>query len=635
MAMIRILDDTTANQIAAGEVVERPSSVVKELVENSLDAGATRIVVEVEGGGRDLIRVSDDGCGMSPEDARLCIERHATSKIASGQDLTRIHTLGFRGEALPSIAAVSRFELRTRPRADLSGTRVVVEGGQVLTVDPCGCAPGTRIEVRDLFYNTPARLKYLKTNATELGRINDALGRLALAHPQVSIRYRSGPLEVLATPGRGQLLDAVAAVLGRELAREMVPLEFTSGACRVTGYTALPSAARAGRALQHFIVNGRPVQAFALRYALEEAYTNLIPQGRYPVCVVHIEVDPEEVDVNVHPAKLEVRFQREREVRGAVYRAVQAALGAHMTVPGTFAGPEAAAAADAAVRRGPSGAQPLLDGPQPGRDWVQAGRGIPAWARPAQAPGQTALPTDGAYAGTGRDTDHTREAPDTYRPLEGELAAPGDLPLAGEAPRSPAELIRSLRPLGQIHRTYLACDGPEGLYLIDQHAAHERIFFERFLRAAAESSAPIQPLLFPLTVELTAVQAQIFQEYVALFAASGLEVEPFGGRTVMVKGIPSGVPEAAAARLITDFIDKLIEETDLPANDPLDRRRRVSAAMAACKAAIKAKDALHPEEMAALLSELAACENPGQCPHGRPTIILFRVGDLERRFGRA
>ncbi|MCG0237774.1 MAG: DNA mismatch repair endonuclease MutL [Firmicutes bacterium] len=667
MPRIHVLDERTANQIAAGEVVERPASVVKELVENSLDAGSRRIVVEVEGGGRSLIRVTDDGCGMDPTDARLALERHATSKIRTSQDLLRVTTLGFRGEALPSIASVSRLELRTREHGALSGTRIYVEGGRIAAVEEVGCAPGTRVEVRDLFFNTPARLKYLKSNATELSRIGEVLARLALARPDVSIRFRSGPAEVFVTPGSGDLLATAAAVLSRDLVRALVPVDYPIPGGRIWGYVGLPAAARASRSLQHFFVNRRPVQALAVRYALEEAYTNLIPQGRYPVALIFIDLDPAEVDVNVHPAKLEVRFQREREVRGAVYHAVRSALGAATVVPvaGEPAAPGGSAADGPApagpgpaegrepLRPGGSGASPGTPPPQPGRDWVRAGTGMPPWARPAQARGQTALSLGGAYISRDRGEEDpavaflAREAAAALSPeaapeaaVEAGPGAPG-LPegaaplLPGGAPAADLrERIRNLRPLGQVHQTYIVCDGPEGLYVIDQHAAHERIYFERNLRAMAGAETPAQPLLFPVTLELSPAQYALLEEVGEELRRAGLDVRPFGGRTVVVRSVPMGVAEAHAARLVLDTLDRLAEAGSGTQVTPLELRRRAAAALAACKAAIKARDPLQPEAIRHLLAELAECEHPGQCPHGRPTILLFSIPELEKRFGR-
>mgnify|MGYP000751595597 CR=1 FL=1 len=672
MAQIHLLDEQTANQIAAGEVVERPASVVKELVENALDAGAKRIVVEVSGGGRDLVRVTDDGSGMLPEDARLALQRHATSKIRNADDLSCITTMGFRGEALPSIASVAEFELVTRPHDQLAGYRIVVEGGQITAEGEHGCPAGTRVTVRNLFFNVPARLKYLKTTATEMGQIGDMLTRLALANPDVAFRFHSGQVQVFATPGTGDLMAAITALLGREVAKELIPVDHKDGAARVWGYVGRPTIARAGRNHQYFFVNRRAVRTIGARYALEEAYAHLLPNGRYPVCILFIEVDPREVDVNVHPTKAEVRFERDREVRAAVYKAARQGLGAALLIPGTQITADGEvqvpdrAGEKAAIQRGwvPPGARRPGEGggraaPPPWQSgggetsppsWqVGSGQGAPWQSRGGQsarggredtageAPGAYTLPAGGLQAilaeraagevaATGIEQIH----------LPPTDLAQGSLLQADLAPHptDPAGLIRALRPLGQIHRSYIACDGPEGLYLIDQHAAHERIFFERLYRAAEEEQAAVQPLLFPITLDLTAAQMALWQENAAIFQESGFAAEPFGGTTLLIQGVPSGLGPDHVARLVCDFLDRLQEEKIAPGTPVTDRRRRVLAAMAACKAAIKARDALQPEDIAALLADLAACESPATCPHGRPTVICVPVAELEKRFKR-
>ncbi|WP_374711863.1 DNA mismatch repair endonuclease MutL [Symbiobacterium terraclitae] len=648
MARIHLLDEQTANQIAAGEVVERPASVVKELVENALDAGAKRIVVEVSGGGRDLVRVSDDGSGMLPEDARLALQRHATSKIRTADDLSCITTMGFRGEALPSIAAVAQFELVTRPHDQLAGYRIVVEGGQITEAGEHGCPAGTRVTVRNLFYNVPARLKYLKTNATEMGQIGDMLTRLALANPDVAFRFHSGQVQVFATPGNGDLMGAITALLGREVAKELIPVDYRDDAARVWGYIGRPSIARAGRNHQYFFVNRRAIRTIGARYALEEAYAHLLPGGRYPVCILFIEVEPREVDVNVHPTKAEVRFERDREVRAAVYKAARQGLGGALLIPGTEITADGEvqvpdrAGEKAAIQRGwvPPGAR------RPGEGGGRAAP--PPWqAGGAQTARSSAAETAAPYGG------RSAAPPESWGPAPlpagglqsiladraaGEVAATGITQVTQAIlvphPTDPAGLIRALRPLGQIHRSYIACDGPEGLYLIDQHAAHERIFFERLYRAAEEAEAAVQPLLFPITLDLTPAQMALWQENAAIFAESGFEAEPFGGNTLLIQGVPAGLGPDHVARLVSDFLDRLQEERIAPGTSVTDRRRRVVAAMAACKAAIKARDALQPEDIAALLSDLAACESPATCPHGRPTIICVPVEELEKRFKR-
>jgi DNA mismatch repair protein MutL len=709
---IQLLDEKTANQIAAGEVVERPASVVKELVENSLDAGATRIVVEVEGGGKDLIRISDDGCGMSPEDARLSLLRHATSKIRSADDLLLVSTMGFRGEAIPSIASVSRFELVTREADQLAGYRILVEGGKTVEEGEFGCPPGTRMTVRDLFFNVPARLKYLKTNATEMGQIGDMLTRLAMANPGVAMRFHSGPSQVFATPGTGQLLDVLTSLLGREVVKELLPVRYEDGHARVWGYVGRPGAARAGRNHQYFFVNRRAIKTIQVRYAMEEAYAHLLPNGRYPVCVLFVEVEPREVDVNVHPAKAEVRFEREREVRGAVYKATRQALGAHLLIPGTTVSPDGEVvipdragekAALGLTGEKPDEAGPAAGGAPAGTGWVPpgatrpgqgGGRVIspPPWLTPhpgsgaAGAPGggnegpsgprqvsfrfdgaktnsQAAEPTavfelppgglqaileQRARGGSTLAGDDPTENGGALSDAEAGIAGAGVGDLTGQAdpagaevhwaeehaPATGAALIRSLRALGQVHRSYILCDGPEGLYVIDQHAAHERVFFERLLASAQEAVAPVQPLLFPIALDLTPAQMALWQENASIFADSGFEADPFGGTTLLIKGVPTGLGEAHTARLVCDFLDRLQENQVPQGATVLERRQRVLAAMAACKAAIKARDALQPEDIQALMADLATCQSPHTCPHGRPTVICIGISELEKRFKR-
>jgi DNA mismatch repair protein MutL len=680
VARIHLLDERTANQIAAGEVVERPASVVKELVENSLDAGAKRIVVEVEGGGRQLIRVTDDGHGMSPEDAERSLLRHATSKIRSAEDLLTVSTMGFRGEAIPSIASVSRFELITREPDQDEAYRLYVEGGQIQERGEWGAPVGTRITVRDLFFNTPARLKYLKTAATEMAQIADHLTRLALARPDVAFRFHSGQSQVFATPGTGALLDAATALLGRPLVKELIPVEYQDDACRITGYIGRPGIARAGRNHQYFYVGGRSIRQIPVRFAMEEAYAHLLPNGRYPVCILFLDLPPGEVDVNVHPAKAEVRFEREREVRGSVYKATRQALGAHLLIPGTTVSPEGevsvpdragekAAALGAPGWIPPGASRPGAGGGQaPPPPWVSGGGAGPSGSGPGIGPtgfaGGTSTggrshpgpgpgsrpypgPDDGPQqqqirwdrvaealdnpplpAGGLRSVIQNRErqgSPEPTAEPENWVGTGGALTGAG--------LIRMLRPLGQVHSSYIACDGPEGLYLIDQHAAHERIFFERLYAALESQEAPVQPLLFPIALDLTPAQLAVWHEHADLFKESGLLAEPFGGNTLLISGIPTGVGEGHAARLTADFLDKLQEERGT-AGGPLEKRRRVVAAMAACKAAIKAHDALQPEDVQALLSDLARCQSPTTCPHGRPTVICIPIPELEKRFKR-
>lgn len=699
MGRIHLLDERTANQIAAGEVVERPASVVKELVENSLDAGAKRIVVEVEGGGRQLIRVTDDGHGMSPEDAERSLQRHATSKIRTAEDLMTVTTMGFRGEAIPSIASVSRFELITREHDQEEAFRLYIDGGHITEQGEWGAPPGTRITVRDLFFNTPARLKYLKTSATEMAQIADHLTRLALARPDVAFRFHSGQTQVFATPGTGMLLDAATALLGRPMVKELLPVEYRDDVCSVNGFIGRPGIARAGRNHQYFFVGGRAIRQIPVRFAMEEAYAHLLPNGRYPVCILFLDLPPGEVDVNVHPAKAEVRFEREREVKGSVYKATRQALAAHLLIPGTTVSPEGevvvpdrAGEKAAALGVGPEGAPTGWIPPGAHRMGAGGGQAVPPPWVAGNSGGSAGSGTGGvtgagfagdagaAGAGFGGGAGGSpgagfRGGPGGSRPYPG----PGDgpqqqqirwdrvaealdsppIPAGGlrsvlqgrersatEPVEVPAEswigssgaltgagLIRMLRPLGQIHSSYIACDGPEGLYLVDLHAAHERIFFERLYAALESQEAPVQPLLFPIALDLTPAQLAVWTEHADLFKESGLLAEPFGGNTLLISGIPAGVGEGHAARLTADFLDKLQEDRGT-VGGPLEKRRKVVAAMAACKAAIKAHDALQPEDVTALLADLARCQSPTTCPHGRPTVICVSIPEMEKRFGR-
>jgi DNA mismatch repair protein MutL len=661
---IHLLDEKTANQIAAGEVVERPASVVKELVENSLDAGAKRVVIEVEAGGRQLIRVTDDGSGMAPEDAERSLLRHATSKIRSAEDLLTVATMGFRGEAIPSIASVSRFELITREHDQDEALRLYLEGGQITERGELGAPPGTRITVRDLFFNTPARLKYLKTSATEMTQIGEHLTRLALARPDVAFRFHSGQTQVFATPGTGELLDAATALLGRPLVKELLPVNYEDDVCRVTGYIGRPGIARAGRNHQYFYVGGRAIRQIPVRFALEEAYAHLLPNGRYPVCILFLDVPPGEVDVNVHPAKAEVRFERERDVKATVYKATRQALGAHLLIPGTTVSPEGEvlvpnrAGEKVAAEGGLAGGEAQTGWIPPGARRPGAGGGQapePPWMGGGAGPGGASRPYPGANDPRQQQIrwDRVAEALETAPLPSGGLrsvlqerergtfgeGAPGhSAPDAdgwmGEVGTiTGASLFRLLRPLGQVHSSYIACDGPEGLYLIDQHAAHERIFFERLYAALESQEVPVQPLLFPIALDLTPAQLAVYSENADIFKESGLLVEPFGGKTLLIQGIPAGVGEGHAARLVADFLDKLQEERGT-AGGPLEKRRQVVAAMAACKAAIKARDALQPEDVLALLADLARCQSPHTCPHGRPTVICVPIPEMEKRFKR-
>lgn len=566
---IAVLEPVVANQIAAGEVVERPASVVKELVENSLDAGATRVEIAVEDGGKRLIRVRDNGHGMVPEDAILCLQRHATSKIRTSDDLHRIVTLGFRGEAIPSIASVAQFRLLTRPPGAASGVEVVVEGGVVTEFNTVGCPVGTEISVRNLFYNVPARLKFLKTSATEMDHLTAHVTAYALLHHEVSFRLEHNGRQVVSSPASPDLVGAVAAVLGADIAREMVPVDLDAGTIRVRGLVGRPAVARASRSHQLTFVNGRPVRNRTLTHALYDGYHTLLMSGRHPVAVILIECDPMAVDVNVHPAKNEVRFSREWEVHNLVRRAVREALTAADLMVAEDAAPAPAPATN--------GVLPLEEG---------EAESIPlSW--------------------TGGEVE----------------------PTADGATGLPARL----RPLGQVANSYIVCDSDEGLLVIDQHALHERILYERLAAAEADRRVERQLLAVPLSLDLSPREAEAVRGHLDDLTAIGFELEPFGGDSFLIRSVPTVLAYRDHLRVLRDVIDDLVATAGTRG---YEQHRDLVLRTLACKAAVKAGDALAPEELRELLKLMRECRVPYHCNHGRPTMFTITKEALEKRFGR-
>ncbi|MGH2453359.1 MAG: DNA mismatch repair endonuclease MutL [bacterium] len=567
MSRIHVLDQHVADRIAAGEVVERPASVVKELVENSLDAGAHSITVEILGAGLALIRVSDDGAGMDPDDAALAVRRFATSKIGAADDLERIATFGFRGEALPSIAAVSRLALNTRPPAADAGTRVESEGGSAARISVSGTAPGTVVMVESLFFNTPARRKFLKSAAREFALIAETLQRLALAAPAVAFRLRHEERETFAYPAADPE-ERLAQVLGRDLGAAMVPLRREGSGLSVSGWTVRPERARPGRPIEYLFVNRRPIQSRLLSRAVAQGYAELLPVGLAPVVVLFLDIAPAAVDVNVHPRKHEVRFGDEHRVFVAAQRAVRDAL----VAPGALrAAPDLAA--------------------------VAVGGAL------ASAIASTIAEPAPLYAGT---------------TLTG---APPALPVE-EGRRLPA-----LRPLGQILRTYLLAEAADGLVLIDQHAAHERILYERLLRRAGGPQAA-QALTAPVPVELSAEEMGVLDEFLPASVRLGFALEPFGGSTLLVRAIPAALRRQAPDRLLHRVLGALLEPGS---GDGAVARLAIATA---CHTAVRAGDPLTEAEMTGLLADLEATEDPFTCFHGRPTMVWVSRPTLERWFLR-
>lgn len=601
---IKILDEMTANKIAAGEVVERPASAVKELVENSIDAGSTRIEIEIQEGGLRLIRVTDNGYGMGKNDARLSLDRHATSKIQTAEDLNRVTTLGFRGEALPSIASVSRFTVITRRASDLEGTEIVVEGGQINKISSVGCPAGTTIIVRDLFFNTPARLKYLKTTTTEAGHIADILNRLALAYPHVSFRLTHNGRQLLATTGAGDGRETIASIYGGEVAKQLLTIEGSRDTYRIFGFVAKPAVYRKNRNHETIFVNRRFIHSRLISRAFEDAFQSLLPSGAHPIGVISVELPSSEVDVNVHPTKSEVKFQKERDIFLLVYHAVKDALQKACLIP------EANLAAKQEMSDHEYKVQPLLLQ----EEATTAPRGA---VYAANKPSVTQKSPPLIF----RDPQFMQSSPaqtQSTMPKENIVSA-GD---------TAKEAFPLLQPIGQIDNTYIVAQGVDGMYLIDQHAAHERVLFEKLM---GKKHSGNQPLLVPWVWETTVQETLCIRENLAVFQELGFEIEEFGARSFRICAVPLGVPTALLDKILQDFLQRMMETGR---QQSVLRNQELLIIMTACKAAIKAHAKLSMPEMLNLLQQLSDAENPFTCPHGRPTIVHFSGVDLARLFKR-
>jgi DNA mismatch repair protein MutL len=588
-------------------VVERPASVVKELVENALDAGAQRIRVEIRDGGRGLVAVTDDGCGMSQADARLALERHATSKITTGDDLTRIATFGFRGEALPAIASVSRLRLRTRARGAATGIELLVEGGKLLHEREAAGPEGTRVEVAELFEHVPARRKFLKTAATEWTHVADWLARVALALPGIHFDVQREGRAASSWPAVTDPLDRVAAVLTEREAEALVPVSAGEGALSVEGFVSRPDAHRPTTAGVHLFVLRRPVRDRLLRHALLDAYRDVLPRGRHPTALLFLDLPPHAVDVNVHPAKWEVRFADPGAVHRLVLRAVREALASRRWLLTRHA---------STSLRGPSAS---LEGAAPPTDFAASGAEPSVAGRVAPAHGPAAWP---APAGAG--------ASDWL--FAGRVRGPGGEGAVGEGPsEAPARLrFGELRPIGQLLATYLLVEATDGLLLVDQHAAHERVLFERLRAGFRAGRVARQPLLVPETVEIDAAGAARLAAAADSLERIGFELEPFGEGAVAVRAVPALLAGRDPCALVCGLADEL--ERSAPGREP-EALDRLFASLA-CHGARRAGDRLDAREQQALLDALDEIPWAPTCPHGRPVAIPVSRGEIERRFGR-
>jgi DNA mismatch repair protein MutL len=632
MAKIRRLSLHIANQIAAGEVIERPSSVVKELVENSLDAGSGRIQVYASDGGR-TIRVVDDGEGMTAEDALLAFERFATSKIQSADDLFRLTSNGFRGEALASIASVAKVTLTTRARGEQTGTQIVIHGGSEPEVSPAGCPEGTQILVEELFYNTPARLKFMRSANTEIGHVVETVTSLALANPDTQMVLTSNGREVFNTSGAQHLADTAAYVLGLDIAQAMLPVEGESPHGTLKGLVSPPELIRSGRDKQWFFLNGRPVRHPTLARAVEEAFLGHIPSGRHPLYVLSLTVDPERVDVNVHPTKKEVRLADAQSFFFLIREAVARALRRN---PLAAADPSAYPEGPSSYGQGPQGPGPR--GPMagasndPGAFTGPSSEGLPAAGLPGSGSPVGGPPAFGSFGSVLRPMEPrpaeggpaaSDAAMDAYRPLMPARPYQQFLPDMVAQNREVDFPWDSLRIIGQLHDTYIVIEHPEGLYLLDQHNSHERYLYEQLLPAEPIS----QELLLPVPLSLSHAEQAVLEENLPKLEALGFRLEPFGESTWAVRAVPSILPVSEAEEVIRDMLGRGCESRFVSPKNK-DDAWRVSIA---CHSATRAGDRLNEEQMQRILSLWRKCEQPFTCPHGRPTGFLMPMNELNRR----
>jgi len=641
MGRIRVLSDIVANKIAAGEVVERPASVVKELLENSLDAGASSIRIEVESGGRRLIRIADDGCGMLRDDALLAFERHATSKLSDVKDLLSIATLGFRGEALPSIASVSRLVLETRSAEETTGVRVEFAGGKLLRCDEHPAAVGTTITVRDLFFNVPARKKFLRSDQTELAHIASLVTHYSLAHADKAFSLRNGASELLEVTPVNTLRERVYQVFGAQVLEDLIDLGFIERELQVPvaeepetrifglrGFVSGPHVQKLNRNSIFLFVNGRLIRDKVLLHALSAAYYNLMPPSCFPFSLLFLDCDAEEVDVNVHPSKTEVRFRHGTFVHDFVRDAIRDKLIASRPVSSLPLPPRQEPQAAAAL--------PYSEFTQQieNQAWESVGTAV-ATERAADLPVFTLRQTDAPpprFDFSGAGLEITRE-PNAAPTRVGGLPVPdthGSMPVGSEGADSLAALP-DLRPLGQLHDSFIIAAGRDGLWIIDQHVAHERILFEKVLRQQAENRVERQQLLMPIVLELTAAQQIEYARIGDELHRSGFDTEPFGNRTVAVKAAPAGVGAADIEKLVFEILE--IAEGEMR-RVSLDDLRRGVAATIACRAAIKVNMRLDQTKMEWLLRTLAATDCPMSCPHGRPIALRYSMREILRSFHR-
>lgn len=617
------LSDELSNKIAAGEVVERPASVVKELVENAIDANSTIIEIELEEAGLSKIRILDNGDGIASEDCLTAFKRHATSKIKTEQDLFRIRTLGFRGEALPSIASVSMLELKTSTGEE-AGTHLKLRGGEIVHHELTSSRKGTELVIENLFFNTPARLKYMKTVNTELGNVTDVVNRLAMSHPEVSIRLMHQGRQLLYTNGSGDVRQVLAAIYGMAVAKKMIPINVQSLDYEVNGYVALPEITRASRNYMSTIINGRFVKNYGLLKAVQQGYHTLLPIGRFPIVFLTITMDPLLVDVNVHPAKLEVRLSKEAELFELIEQGVKAAFKKQQLIPDAVVPTKSKSAVQPTEQQTftfdhqskPSGYQPSDTVREP------SFKEAPARVDEIMPPVKTEVMRQGEeLEPTFREIEHYEESVEENAPIPEPNRSAKEQP----EPRVPA-----MYPIGQMHGTYILAQNEKGLFIIDQHAAQERIKYEYFKRKLGEVDSEVQELLMPLTLEFSGNEALILEEYKDMLAEVGVFLEPFGQNSYIVRSHPQWFPKGEEQETIEEMIQQIFTMKRVN----IEKLREEAAIMMSCKGSIKANHHLRNDEIFALLETLRKTTDPFTCPHGRPIIIHHSTYEMEKMFKR-
>ncbi|WP_333981485.1 DNA mismatch repair endonuclease MutL [Bacillus pumilus] len=631
MAKIIQLSDDLSNKIAAGEVVERPASVVKELMENAIDASSTVIEIDVEEAGLSSIRMIDNGVGIDAEDCKLAFQRHATSKIKDENDLFRVRTLGFRGEALPSIASVSHLEMKTST-GEGAGTHLVLQGGKIISEKKTSSRRGTEIVVTNLFYNTPARLKYMKTVHTELGNISDVVNRIALAHPEVSIRLRHQGKVLLQTNGNGDVRHVLAAIYGTAVAKKMVPLHVQSLDFEVKGYISLPEVTRASRNYMSSVVNGRYVKHFPLVKAVHEGYHTLLPIGRHPITFIEMKMDPILVDVNVHPSKLEVRLSKEQELHELIKQGIKEVFQKQQLIPSASVPKKAPMPAikneqqsltfDAKKGNTNEAETPLSYQPEPLESVLYETSHTEAYGMPNQEKTEPSSPV--FYEEASSERVQLEESAASLEYEDSELRED-----AAEA-ISENERVPVMYPIGQMHGTYILAQNERGLYIIDQHAAQERIKYEYYREKVGEIKQEVQEMLVPLTFHYSKNDMLIIEKHKEILTKVGVFLEPFGSGSYIVRSHPQWFPKGEEAELIEEIIEQVLDDKRVD----IKKLREEAAIMMSCKGSIKANRHLRNDEIKALLDELRQTKDPFTCPHGRPIIIHHSTYEMEKMFKR-